>query len=518
MKKTSYYSEQAVGGVVDIINNLRVKEMNDELLKNWNERRNSLETQDLRFADALEEVNKVRDFLSKPENILGSDQTKHGEVAESIEVHIGNAKAILEGNSKFATFDGVGRTAPEDYIKDGIEVQSKFYNGLKNTLGKALFDEDGALNKKSSSGILEHMQKYPNFGRDGSYYEIPKDQFLIMRQISEGIRPDGLADKTANTILKRINEIEQLSGKSLIEVVRPGMSDYSEVQLDVAYKTVNGHDEIIHIRNDEINHEINYQADENKTQITMEHQASLEEAANVAVIGALIAGTFSVGLNIYNKHKDGKSLHNFSSEDWKSVGVDFGKGATKGAITGAAVYCITNYTNIGAPIASAFVSATFGVKKLAESYRKGEITQEEFMNEGQLLCLDSGAVALGATAGQFLIPIPIVGALVGTFATKTLMSISEKYLGKETKKIQLAFDKEYKRAMNSFNKQYQVLIRQIIGEYEKIGEISKIAFDLKLNNRIESLNASIQLAKINNVNKNCLLTTIIECDDYFMSY
>ncbi len=264
MTKASYYQEQTIGSIVNIANTLRIKEMNEELLQNWQEKKDSLNMQDLRFADALEEVNKVRNFLGKPENILGSAQTKHGEVAESIEVNIGNAKALLEGKLKFATFEGVGRTAPEDYIKDGVEVQSKFYNGLKNTLGKAVFNDDGSFNKKGSSGILEHMQKYQNFGRDGSYYEIPKDQFETIKQISEGIKPEGLADKTINTILKRIHEIEQQSGKPIAEVVRPGISNYSEVQLGVAYKTVDGHEKVILIRNNEIKDEVHNQAENKK--------------------------------------------------------------------------------------------------------------------------------------------------------------------------------------------------------------------------------------------------------------
>ena len=517
MTKINYYREQTIGSVVDVVNTLRIKEMNEELLKNWQKTENVLKIQDLRFADALEQVNKVRDFIGKPENILGSAQTKHGEIAESIEVHIGNAKALLEGKHKFSTFDGVGRTAPEDYIKDGIDIQSKFYNGLKNTLGKAVFDDDGFFNKKSSSGILDHMQKYQNFGRDGSYYEIPKDQFEIMKQISEGIKPDDLADKTIKSILTRIHEIEEQSGKSITEVVRPGLSNYNEVQQGVVHKTVDGHEKVIVSRHNELKDEAQSKSEERKTQIASNHQPSLEEAAKVGLIGALIAGGFSVALNIYNKHKEGKSLRNFTSSDWNSVGVDFTKGSIQGGITGVTIYGITNYTNVGAPAASAFVSATFGVKKLADAYQKGEISQSEFIDEGHLLCLDSGAVALGATAGQVLIPIPIVGALVGTFAAKTFMSICNDHLGEESREIEKILKDEYTQAMSRFDVQYQSLIHQIIDEYENIGEISQVAFSLDINMRLESLNASIQLAHINDVDKNLILTSVDVCDDYFLN-
>ena len=516
MTKNNYYQEQTIGSVVNVINTLRIKEINEEILKNWQATENVLKIQDLRFTDALEQVNKVRDFIGKPENILGSAKTKHGEIAENIEVHIGNAKALLEGKYKFATFDGVGRTAPEDYIKDGVDVQSKFYNGLKNTLGKAVFDDNGFFNKKNSSGILNHMHKYQNFGRDGSYYEIPKDQFEIMKQISEGIKPDGLTDKTIKSILNRIHEIEEQSGKSITEVVRPGLSTYNEVQQGVVHKTVDGHEKVIVSRHNELKDEAQSKSEERKAQIISNHKPSLEEAAKVGFIAALIAGGFSVALNVYNKHKEGKSLYNFTSSDWNSVGVDFTKGSIQGGITGVTIYAITNYTNVGVPAASAFVSTIFGVKKLADAYKKGEISQSEFIDEGYLLCLDSGAVALGATAGQILIPIPIVGALVGTFAAKTFMSICNDYLGERSSEIEKILKDEYTQAMLRFDIKYQSLISEIIDEYESIGEISQIAFSVDINMMLESLNASIQLAYINDVDENRILMSVDACDDYFL--
>jgi len=501
LSKKSHYQEQAIGGVTSIINQNRVQEMNELMVESFKSQNSLLQEQDLNFSEALKEVAKVRDFVNNPQNILGSDLTKHGEVAESLEVHINNAKDVLEGKVKVATFEGVGRTAPEDYLINGIEVQSKFYNGINNTLDK---------------GILEHMGKYENFGRDGSFYHIPKDQYETIEKIMNGESIEGLTQRSINKIKETISEIELKSDQPFTDVVKSGISNYDEVQLGVIHRTIDGHEEVIEVKQEEIKSSINDDAERKRESIEADHQPSLDEAFTVVGIGAAIGGLSSVVLNIYQKRKEGKDISSFSSDDWKSVGVDFSKGAVKGGVTGGIIYGITNYSDIGAPIASAMVSASFGIAKLAESYKKGEISQNEYMDQGQLLCLDSGAVALGATAGQVLIPIPVVGALVGTYATKIFMEISAKHLSEKSNEIEKILNQEYNEEMARFDVHYQELIKEIVEEYEHVGGIMKMAFNFDMNNSVLNLNASIELAKLHGVEEKRILRTDNDFKDYFL--
>lgn len=62
-------------------------------------------------------------------------------------------------------------------------------------------------------------------------------------------------------------------------------------------------------------------------------------------------------------------------------------------------YGLTNYTAMGAPMASALVSATFGVGKLVYDYKKSHINDDELIANGMMICLESGMVALGAVVG-----------------------------------------------------------------------------------------------------------------------
>ena len=124
----------------------------------------NLNMQDFSFNEATKHIDAVRKFIGAPEKILGNPNTKHGEIAEQVEVGVRNARDVLEGNTAKATFDNVGRFASEDYLVDGVAVQSKFINGTNNGL----------------SHVMNHMEKYSQFGRDGSYYHIPKDQYKII--------------------------------------------------------------------------------------------------------------------------------------------------------------------------------------------------------------------------------------------------------------------------------------------------------------------------------------------------
>jgi len=119
--------DQVNAAIVGELNNQRIQ---DEVLK--------LAAQDATFFKATEQVDNVRAFIDNHGGILGRDNTKHGEIAEQVEVGIRNAKAALYRQNMTATFDGIGRTAPADYSIDGILVQSKFINGAKGNLDAVL--------------------------------------------------------------------------------------------------------------------------------------------------------------------------------------------------------------------------------------------------------------------------------------------------------------------------------------------------------------------------------------------
>ena len=478
VSKVEAIQDQIIGNVADIVNKIRVNEM-EKAISNQGEN----------FNKAVEYVNNLRLFMNNPENILGSDKTKFGEIAEQIEVNIRNANDALKGKITTATFEGVGRTAPEDYIIDRNQVQSKFINGINNNLRY----------------VLEHMDKYKGFSHDG-YYHIPKDNFEILNKINNGEQLDGVSQKTIDAAKRLINKIEEESGKSFNEVVKPGISTYKEVQKGAVNETVNKHE-----------NRLKKESDDMKKDIIAEHQPSVQEGIKVGVIGAVIGGGFKAAGSIYKKCRvEEKKISDFTGDDWKDVGVDFATGGVKGGINGIAIYGLTNFTDVGAPLASAFVSATWGVSSLIAQYKNGNLTIDELSEQGQILCLETGAVALGSIIGQTLIPIPIVGTLIGSFAAQTLMSITKGQLGKKEIELEQKLLKEYNEAIDNLEKNYKVMIDKIIAEYERLGGLIDMAFDFK-SNAVFRLEASVNLAIDLGVSENEILENIDDIDSFFLN-
>ena len=92
---------QIIGSVVDCVNQKRLNILEQELAKILEKKLENLTRQDINLLKAMECVNAVKDFISKPEHILGSSVTKHGEIAEQLQVHITNAKSLINGGEIF---------------------------------------------------------------------------------------------------------------------------------------------------------------------------------------------------------------------------------------------------------------------------------------------------------------------------------------------------------------------------------------------------------------------------------
>lgn len=462
--KTSSVQDQVYSSIIDTINKVR---LNDELQK--------VDLQNERFSVAMGHVREVRDFIGTPEKILGSNLTKHGEIAEHVEVGIRNAKSVLVGESPKATFDGVGRTAPEDYRIDGILVQSKFVNGLSNNL----------------DSILDHMGKYENFKNDGTLYHIPKDHYEKIIKIYNGENIEGLSQKSLNAIHLKIEKIELETGRQFSDVVQPGISNYAEVQQGKINQTLDQYERDIEDKNEKL-----------KKFIKEDHEASISEGLKAATAAAAVGGTISLCSSLYYKYQnEGKNIFNgdLTKEDWQEIGLNTAKDSVIAGVTGIAVYSLTNCAGLAAPFAGAFVTAVKGVGSLVNDYRQGSLTHDELLVDSIFICTDSAVVCLATMLGQTLIPIPILGGIIGAIAGR----FASKIIQGEDDNLAKKLEESMQDFLKSLDQDYKKVVNKVNCEFDKIENLRKKAFDLKTN--ISLVESSIELARNYGVSENKIL-------------
>ncbi len=466
--------EQAVAAWIDYLNQLRL----DELISKLN-------TQDINLESALKELQNIKEFISDPSHILGSDKSKHGEIAEHMQVGIANARKLIEGLTAEYSFDSIGRTAPADYLKNGQEVQAKFYVG---TTGKRTFD-----------AIKEHLEKYPNFLKDGGSYEIPKDQHEKICDILS--KPSSQLSRSEQTLVKIIREWEKTTGTNFLDKVKPTVINYADAQIGNA-------DEVVGKEEDSIK-------EKDKEKRDSAHEASKpswKEAGKATAISAGIEGGVSFCLAVSKKLKSGKKLNEFTAEDWKEVGIDTGKGGIKGAVRGGAVYGMTNFSATPAAVASSFVTATFGVSSLAYQLHKGKITNEEFVENSQVVCLDVTISAVSSILGQVAIPIPILGAIIGNAAGVLMYGIAKNSLSKKEQDLIQQFNDNIGLLNMKLDKRYLELVEQLKDEFAKFTSVVDLAFDLNVN---IAFAGSIDLARYVGVSEEKILHNKNKIDSYF---
>lgn len=447
--------------------------------------------------ESLKCVENVRDFVSDPEHILGSMQTKHGEIAEHIEVEIRNGRDILKFLKPSATFEGVGRTAPEDYIIDGVQVQSKFINGANNSLKE----------------VLGHFRTYPNFTENG-YYHIPKDQYEIISKIANGENIEGLHSRTIRTCKETIEQIEKETGKSFSEVVRPGISTYKEVQLGSVNKTLDGYEQEFKDTNANTVEEIRQDSNSQKAEAQHITDPSWGEALKYSAVAAVISGGVSAGLKIYTKIHCGKKITEFTLADWKEIGYDFTKGGAKGGISGLGIYGLTKLGGFSAPFAGAMVSTAMGIASLAADYRKGKISKLDFSESACSLSVEAGLSSIGAAIGQVAIPIPVLGAIVGTATAKASLEISKYIFGKKEAELIKQMQQEYDALVKKLNAESLAIIQQMDDYYRRLDGYIDAALSKESAARFYG---SIDLCRFLNVPENCIIHNLQELDDFMLS-
>lgn len=441
--------EQAVAAWIDFRNVLRLQDLAERLSK-----------QEMNFEQAMAEMQKLKVFVAHPEHIFGDYPQKHGEIAENVQVRFSNAERLVRGLKADHTFGGVARTAAEDYLRNGKMVQSKFYKGISGTL----------------TAIANHRDKYPWFMQNGECYDIPKSQHEeLMRIYVSG--QNGIAmDSSDAKLYEAIREWENQNGVKFDEVVQPSLVNYEDVQLDTVDNT---------IRNEEARIEEIDQ--KQRDQAHAETAPTLKEGAKMTITSALLEGGMAFALGVYKKKKNGRKITEFTQEDWTELGIDSAVGAGKGAIRGGSVYVLTNFVSVPAPIASAMITATIGMLSLAYKLDNADITAEEFVDASETMCLDVTVSAISSMLGEILIPIPVLGAIIGNTAGMFMMNIARAYLSAEEQQLIAEYQKEITSLTAKLDEDLLAVIKKLQTELNEYTSLASLAFDLDTNVRLESI-------------------------------
>lgn len=418
--------EQAIASWIDYLYQSRIA----SIIK-------ALTNQDFNLEQSLAELQKIKDFISDPAHILGNSLSKHGEIAENFQVYLSNAIKMITGEATEYTFENVGRTAPEDYLKNGAPVQSKFYHEYAKTF----------------KAVCNHLNTYSDFIKNGGTYDIPKNQYdSIIDILFRGDNARSSLSRSDETLYKNIREWERLNNIKFENVVKPSIVNYDDVQINKAFDTLEAGKEGILHQDKQIRKEIHHN-----------NSSTVKEAAKVAGFSASLEGGTAFVFGIIKKIKSGKKITEFTAEDWKEVGINTTIGTVKGGIRGTAIYYLVNQKNVSAPVSNAIMTASFGIIAEAIKVRQGQITINDFYDNSTAISLEVSISTVSSVVGSVVIPIPILGTIVGNTVGMWIYNIAKAVLTQaelesikqknmELELLQQKLDVEYKQYLETIEK------------------------------------------------------------------
>lgn len=484
---------QGVAAYVDWLNRMRLSDLAASLDWILTHETDALADADVRLANAMANLDWAK---ANVENLIdtnrGGGTGLHGFIAEFAETGIANARRAVEGMRRSTVV--LNDNGPVDLMVHGHGVQMKFYADLRSEL-------------ETAAGYRRMDMMFP------------KDHVEVFRAVMNGkndIRFDGqrLSGRQIERIRKLIEEESESRGLPWDKWMRPSKLDYGQVQKESIGRTFNQEAERLDARITDRKMDIGKDADGQRADAWRRARPNLGEAHKGAGVGAAMQGGANLGLFIYERHKAGREVWQFTVEDWKACGLTTAEGAFKGGFTGYAVYGLTNVCRMSAPSAGAVAAGTFGLIDAVIRFRSGEIDDDGFLNLLTMNAIDATGTAVGAAIGQAVIPIPVVGALIGSIGVSTVLGIGKGILNRREQ----ALLDDYRRRMGLFvaglDERYARILEDMLADYRRLGDVQRQAFDLDVNVRLR-FESSIAMARAAGVDEHRILHDEAEIDDFF---
>lgn len=127
----------------------------------------------------------------------------------------------------------------------------------------------------------------------------------------------------------------------------------------------------------------------------------------------------------------------------------------------------------------------------------GDITAEEFIDASEAICLDVTMSAVSSMLGEILIPVPILGAIIGNTVGMFMMNIARSYMSAEEQKLIEVYQKEMAAIKSQLDTEYKALIEKLEAELAEYDSLAALAFDADINIRFSSIISRARLVGAN---------------------
>ena len=325
--------------------------------------------------------------------------------------------------------------SPDIVLNSGEEYQLKYYKTAKKSAeAQAMSNKQAANNPSTSTGATKRIES-DKVNENASLYEgqgrgIPSDQLKdAKKELEKEIaktsanRPDeaGRYQETLDNITDRVKNNEGVSSTPLTE----------QGSKDIAKKAQAGEvtpEDVNLTYNDVI--KINY---------------VMKNAMKAGLQSAAITAGISTVLSLSAKYtKEGKCFWDYTEEDWKDVLFEIGFGGLAGGVSATVLNIVGSYSASAVPGVSALLMAVFGIAALVPDYMDGKLTEDEFIVEAEMICFDAALILLTTVIGQTAIPVPALGAAIGSVAGMIAVLIIQEIWGDQLRELLAKFNEHIK--------------------------------------------------------------------------
>lgn len=412
-------------------------------------------------------LKSVQSQKSNPENAYSIQQQKAGWGAEIKDTANENAKNIIEGKSiRKIRHDDLPNTAANDQLYDHVKIDAEgnIIEGSGSQMkfiGSSKLDPSGNENAKRALAQLK-SKKFQKYIDNDVTIEVPKDEYAKMMD---------LASDQLNSLQKQLEIAKKRGNLEAVEKIEKNIQDLKTIKKNLKPSSLTRKE----ARESVINPEISTA----KSIAKVSHSAGVKTAQNAA----LISGSVSLVKNVVDLCKGeveaDEAIVNVAKDTAESAVIGYGTGFAGTAVKSIMQNSSSQYlrvlskTNVAGTIVAVAVSASRTINK----YFKGEIDGTECLeNLGEQ---GTGMVAssMFAVIGQTIIPIPVVGGLVGGMIGYALSSATYGILLTSLKEAKLAYEErieiekvceEHIKMMREYRAQINKIIEQYLTENMEI--------------------------------------------------